>query len=59
PMESFFGHLKDEVDYKEARNFNELKLMIDEYIEYYNTSRKQWNLKKMTPEAYRSHLIAA
>ncbi|WP_460291902.1 IS3 family transposase, partial [Bacillus cereus] len=48
PMESFFGHLKDEVDYKEARNFNELKLMIDEYIEYYNTSRKQWSLKKMT-----------
>ncbi|BCC52439.1 hypothetical protein BCJMU07_1789 [Bacillus cereus] len=46
PMESFFGHLKDEVDYKEARNFNELKLMIDEYIEYYNTSRKQWNLKR-------------
>jgi transposase InsO family protein len=41
PMESFFGHLKDEVDYKEARNFNELKLMIDDYIEYYNTSRKQ------------------
>ncbi|WP_404810088.1 IS3 family transposase [Metabacillus halosaccharovorans] len=36
---------------KEARNFDELKLMIDEYIEYYNTGRKQLNLKKMTPEA--------
>ncbi|MBR2759468.1 MAG: IS3 family transposase, partial [Exiguobacterium sp.] len=29
------------------------------YIDYYNSERKQWNLKKMTPEQYRSHLIAA
>lgn len=59
PMESFFGHFKDEVDYKEANNLAELKNMIDEYMEHYNTSRKQWTLKKMTPAAYRSHLIAA
>jgi putative transposase len=59
PMESFFGHLKDEVDYKEANNIAELKNMIDEYMEHYNTRRKQWTLKKMTPAAYRSHLIAA
>lgn len=59
PMESFFGHLKDEIDYKTARNFVELKSLIDEYMEHYNTTRKQWNLKKMTPAAYRSHLIAA
>ncbi|NPC94177.1 IS3 family transposase [Bacillus sp. WMMC1349] len=38
--------------------FNKLKQIIDEYVEYYNTCRKQWNLKKMTPEDYRSHLIA-
>ncbi|WP_342354744.1 IS3 family transposase, partial [Planococcus soli] len=25
----------------------------------YNGTRKQWNLKKMTPVQYRSHLIAA
>ncbi|WP_374705832.1 IS3 family transposase, partial [Paenibacillus sp. J45TS6] len=24
-----------------------------------NNTRKQWTLKKMTPAAYRSHLIAA
>ncbi len=59
PMESFFGHLKDEVDYKEANNLADLKNMIDEYMEHYNTNRKQWTLKKMTPAAYRSHLIAA
>ncbi|MBD8028702.1 IS3 family transposase, partial [Ureibacillus sp. Re31] len=27
--------------------------------DYYNTARKQWTLKKMTPVAYRSHLIVA
>jgi putative transposase len=59
PMESFFGHFKDEVDYQEANNLSELKKMIDEYMEHYNSTRKQWNLKKMTPAQYRSHLIAA
>ncbi|WP_407081806.1 IS3 family transposase [Psychrobacillus antarcticus] len=28
------------------------------YIDYYNSERKQWDLKKMAPEAYRNHLIA-
>lgn len=59
PMESFFGHFKDEVDYKEAHNLFELKQMVDVYMEHYNTTRKQWNLKKMTPAQYRNHLIAA
>ena len=58
PMESFFGHFKDDVDHKEALNLIDLKIMIDEYMEHYNTARKQWDLKKMTPAQYRSHLIA-
>lgn len=59
PMESFFGHFKDEVDYQEAQSLFELKNMIDDYMFNYNTTRKQWNLKRMTPAQYRSHLIAA
>lgn len=59
PMESFFGHFKDEVDFKEANSLSELKFMVDDYMEHYNNVRKQWTLKKMTPSAYRSHLIAA
>lgn len=59
PMESFFGHLKDEVDYKEAKSFDELKQMISEYIDYYNNHRQQWELKKMTPVQYRNHLLSA
>lgn len=57
PIESFFGHLKDEVDYKECKTFNELKTKVEEYIYYYNHERPQWNLKKMTPVEYRNHLL--
>jgi transposase InsO family protein len=59
PMESFFGHLKDDVDYKDCRSFEELNLVIDDYMEYYNNKRYQWNLKKMTPVDYRNHLLKA
>jgi len=58
PIESFFGHLKDELDYKACRSFQELCLKIEEYMEYYNYERKQWTRNKMTPVAYRHHLLA-
>ncbi len=58
-MESFFGHMKDEIDYRQCPTFDELKLLVDEYIYEYNNHRYQWNLKRMTPALYRSHLIAA
>ena len=59
PIESFFGHLKDHVEHRSALDLSEVRSMVDSYIDYYNSERKQWNLKKMTPEQYRSHLIAA
>ena len=57
PIESFFGHLKDEVDYKNCKTFEEVNSLIEEYMEYYNNNRQQWNLKKMTPVDYRNHLL--
>jgi transposase InsO family protein len=58
PIESFFGHLKDDVEYKTCKTFEELRLLIGEYMEYYNNDRQQWDLKKMTPVEYRNHLLA-
>jgi transposase InsO family protein len=58
PIESFFGHLKDDVDYKICKTFEELKLLIENYIQYYNNERAQWDLNKMTPVEYRDHLLA-
>ncbi|MGM0879280.1 MAG: IS3 family transposase, partial [Bacillota bacterium] len=57
PIESFFGHLKDEANIKSCKTLNELKREIDKYITYYNHYRYQWNLKKMTPVQYRDHLL--
>ncbi|MER2010316.1 MAG: IS3 family transposase [Psychrobacillus sp.] len=57
PIESFFGHLKDEVEIKSCKTFGELQLEIDKYIRHYNHTRYQWNLKKMTPVQYRNHLL--
>ncbi len=57
PVESFFGHFKDDVDYKECKTFDELHLIAGEYIDYYNNARYQWDLKKMTPVQYRNHLL--
>jgi transposase InsO family protein len=58
PIESFFGHLKDDIDCKTAKTFNDLDSIIDNYMEYYNNRRYQWDLKKMTPVEYRNHLLA-
>ncbi len=59
PMESFFGHFKDEVDVADCKTFNELRAEIAKYMQYYNNERQQWNLKKMTPVEYRNHLLSA
>ncbi|WP_277674222.1 IS3 family transposase, partial [Piscibacillus halophilus] len=59
PMESFFGHLKDEVDIKSCHTIEELNSLINEYVLNYDISRYQWTLKKMTPNQYRDHLLAA
>jgi putative transposase len=57
PIESFFGHFKDDVDYRDCKNYEELSLLVKEYVEYYNNERYQWDLKKMTPVGYRNHLL--
>jgi len=58
PIESFFGHLKDNINYKKAETFNELSDMVNNFMEYYNNQRYQWEIKKMTPVQYRNHLLA-
>jgi transposase InsO family protein len=58
PIESFFGHMKDDIDYKSCKSFLELHLQVEEYVRYYNNERPQWGRKKMTPVEYRNHLLA-
>ena len=58
PIESFFGHLKDEVGYQACKTFTEVHAMIETYMEYYNSGRHQWAKQKMTPIQYRDHLLS-
>ena len=56
PQESFFGHFKDECDYKKCRTLNELQIQIDDYRVYYNEKRRLWERGKMTPSEYETYL---
>jgi transposase InsO family protein len=49
PIESFFGHLKDEVNLKDCKNFIELESEVKRYMDYYNNRRPQWGLERKTP----------
>lgn len=57
PTESFFWHMKDEINLKNIHSFQELEIYINKYIFHYNYYRPQWNRKKMTPVQYRNHLL--
>ena len=54
PQESFFGHMKDEIKYEIAmmQTFEEVKAKIDDWIDYYNNDRYQWELSKLSPKEF-------
>lgn len=56
PQESFFGHMKDEIHLEKCINFSDLKAEIDDYMDYYNNDRYQWNLAKLSPNQYANYL---
>ena len=52
PQESFYGHMKDEIDVSWCTTFEEIKAVIDDWIDYYNKERYQWQLAKLSPDEY-------
>lgn len=57
PMENFFGKMKNEMFYGYEytyKTLEELKIAMEEYIEYYNTQRITTKLKGLTPVQYRN-----
>ena len=54
PQESFFGHMKDEIEDKlrKCKTFEQVKALIDDWMDYYNNDRCQWELAKLTPREY-------
>ena len=58
PMESFFGHAKDELHLRRCSCFDEVLAEIADYVDYYNNWRPQLGLGKMTPAEFREYLLA-
>lgn len=57
PMESFFGHAKDELHLKSCHSFEDVYQEMENYIDYYNNDRPQVGLGKMTPSEFREYLL--
>lgn len=58
PQESFFGHMKDEVDLSLCTGFIDVKDKIDDWIDYYNNDRYQWQLAKLSPNEYYQYITS-
>lgn len=58
PQESFFGHMKDEISDLIAIciTFEEVVARVDDWMDYYNNDRGQWDLLKLTPKEYYVYL---
>ena len=54
PQESFFGHMKDHIGekVKGCETYGQVKSVIDEYMDYYNNERYQWELARLSPNEY-------
>lgn len=54
PQESFRGHMKDHIreKLKACTRFDEVKAIVDAYIDFYNNHRYQWDLAKLSPNEF-------
>ena len=58
PQESSFGHMKDEIDLSLCQNFSDVKAAIDDWVDYYNNDRYQWQLEKLSLNEYFAFIVS-
>lgn len=56
PIETFFGHLKDLLELKSCRTFEDVEVEVKTVMDYYNYERPQAALNKKPPALYRGLL---
>ena len=44
--------MKDEIDLSGCTTFFQVKEIIDDWMDYYNNERYQWQLAKLSPNEY-------
>jgi transposase InsO family protein len=57
PQESFFGHMKDEIDISWCTTFDDVKRVIADWADYYNNDRYQWDLARLSPREYYEYRV--
>ena len=60
PQESFFGRMKDHIKpkLKNCTTFEAVKVIIDDWMDYYNNDRYQWRLAKLSPNEYYEYVTS-
>ena len=58
PQESFYGHMKDEIDISQCSTFKEIYQVISDWTEYYNNERYQWDLTRLAPSEYYKYIVS-
>ena len=48
--------MKDEIDVSECTKYREVKMIIDDWMRYYNNERYQWQLAKLSPNEYYDYI---
>lgn len=48
--------MKDEIDISECKSYQDIKAVIDDWIDYYNNERYQWQLEKLSPNEYYKYI---
>ena len=58
PQESFYGHMKDEIEYEvsKCKSYDDVKFIVRDWMQYYNNERYQWDLLKLAPSEYYEYL---
>jgi transposase InsO family protein len=59
PQESFYGHMKDEIDISDCSTFKEIHQRISDWADYYNNERYQWDLARLSPREYYKYLVTS
>ena len=47
-------HIKEK--FKKCESFEEVKKVIDDWMDYYNNDRYQWELAKLSPNEYYKYI---
>lgn len=58
PQESFFGHMKDEL-HDQIKNWNvfeDVRISIDDWMDYYNNDRYQMGLAQLSPNEFYEYI---